>query len=92
MFLCFQSFPLIFSQVQSSDAGTFVCIVEFEGGASLSFKTTLSVVDKPSGKTKQHSTAQLSKISLGMHTFFIRTLSFIYLFASTVYIHIDIGH
>ncbi len=77
--------------MQSSDAGTFVCIVQFEGGASLRFETTLSVVDKPSGKTTQHSTAQhsLAKSVLGRTLFLsephhlladVRDLSVLYIY------------
>uniref|UniRef100_A0A671KHS3 Si:ch73-296e2.3 n=1 Tax=Sinocyclocheilus anshuiensis TaxID=1608454 RepID=A0A671KHS3_9TELE len=51
------NFDVTLKNVQSSDEGTFVCIVEFEGGVRLSVETTLRVVDKPSGKTKQHCTA-----------------------------------
>ncbi|KAL1259324.1 hypothetical protein QQF64_009901 [Cirrhinus molitorella] len=42
------NFAVTLKNVQSSDEGTFVCTVEFEGGASLSVKTTLRVVAKPS--------------------------------------------
>uniref|UniRef100_A0A671T279 Tyrosine-protein kinase-like otk n=1 Tax=Sinocyclocheilus anshuiensis TaxID=1608454 RepID=A0A671T279_9TELE len=41
-------FDVTLKNVQSSDEGTFVCTVEFEGGVRLSVETTLRVVDKPS--------------------------------------------
>uniref|UniRef100_A0A8C2FDG6 Uncharacterized LOC109070696 n=1 Tax=Cyprinus carpio TaxID=7962 RepID=A0A8C2FDG6_CYPCA len=43
------NFDVTLKNVKSSDDGTFVCTVEFEGGAHLSVETTLRVVDKPSG-------------------------------------------
>uniref|UniRef100_A0A672LZV2 Lymphocyte activation gene 3 protein-like n=1 Tax=Sinocyclocheilus grahami TaxID=75366 RepID=A0A672LZV2_SINGR len=43
------NFDVTLKNVQSSDEGTFVCTVEFEGGVRLSVETTLRVVDKPSG-------------------------------------------
>uniref|UniRef100_A0A8C1IWK9 Ig-like domain-containing protein n=1 Tax=Cyprinus carpio TaxID=7962 RepID=A0A8C1IWK9_CYPCA len=49
------NFDVTLKNVQSSDDGTFVCTVEFDGGVSLSVETTLRVMDKPSGKTKPHS-------------------------------------
>uniref|UniRef100_A0A672MYR3 CD4-2 molecule, tandem duplicate 2 n=1 Tax=Sinocyclocheilus grahami TaxID=75366 RepID=A0A672MYR3_SINGR len=46
------NFDVTLKNVQHSDAGSFVCTVEFEGGASLSVETTLRVVVFTKGKGK----------------------------------------
>ncbi|XP_016379642.1 tyrosine-protein kinase-like otk [Sinocyclocheilus rhinocerous] len=43
------NFDVTLKNVQSTDEGTFVCTVEFDGEVRLSVETTLRVVDKHSG-------------------------------------------
>ncbi|XP_042596534.1 tyrosine-protein kinase-like otk isoform X2 [Cyprinus carpio] len=64
------NFDVTLKNVQSSDEGTFVCTVEFDGGVSLSVETTLRVMDKPSGEglpcNLQSEIAKLVEEILGM--------------------------
>ncbi|XP_050986667.1 hemicentin-2 isoform X2 [Labeo rohita] len=62
------NFAVTLKNVQSSDEGTFVCTVEFEGGASLSVETTLMVVSKPSGVVHVQGcpSSQCSPLAMGM--------------------------